>query len=80
MNSVVALINAPEGFDETLGKLPEGVVLRKQARDRSDLTLWFTKSRKDLERYMDRMIAFIGESKLWIAWPKKASNMATDLS
>jgi hypothetical protein len=79
-NSVVALVAAPEGFEQTLGALPEGVVLRRQARGRPDVTLWFTKSRKDLQRRIERMGAFAGQGGLWIIWPKKSSGIASDLS
>lgn len=79
-NTVVSLVGAPEGFEETLGELPEGVVLRRRTRGRSDLTLWFTTSRKELERRIARMGAFDDRGPLWIVWPKKASGVATDLS
>jgi hypothetical protein len=79
-NSVVALIGAPEGFDETLGELPEGVTVRKQTRGNADLTLWFTKSKQDLEKRIEKMVQFIGEGYLWIIWPKKVSKVKTDLS
>jgi CheY-like chemotaxis protein len=79
-HSVVALVDAPEGFEETLGELPEGVVLRRQARGRRDVTLWFTTSREDLDRRIGQMSAFAAKGGLWIAWPKKSSGAATDLS
>jgi len=34
-NSVVALVNAPQDFEKTLGELPEGSTLRRQARGRN---------------------------------------------
>jgi hypothetical protein len=78
--SAVALLGAPDGFDETLGKLPKGVTVRRQARGRVDMTLWFVRSRKDLEKRIEKIAAFIGEGYLWIVWPKKASKIKTDLS
>ena len=79
-DSVVALIGAPTGFEQLLGELPEGAVLRRGARGRSDLTIWFTKSRRDLERRVVRLGSTAGPGGLWIAWPKKSSGVATDLS
>ena len=80
-NTVVALINAPPSFTKTLGKLPDGVTLRKQARGRCNQVVWFTKSRKDLERRIGKMAsALAAKGSLWIAWPKKASGVASDLS
>ncbi len=78
--SVVALVGAPEGFEETLGELPEGVVLREQPHGQPDLTLWFTKSRKDLEHGIEQMGALADKGGLWIAWPKKSSGVTSDLS
>ncbi len=78
-NSVVALVGAPPDFDETLGEIPEGVTLRKSARGKCDLALWFTKSRSELERRVDRMGSFAKDG-LWIIWPKKASGVVTDVS
>lgn len=79
-NSVVALIGAPEGFEGTLGELPEGVTVRRKARGRADLILWFTKSKRVLKKRIERMADYIGEGYLWIIWPKKASKVETDLS
>ncbi len=80
-NSVVALVGAPPGFAETLGKLPSGAALRKQARGRCHLIIWFTKSRRDLKRRVKGMArALADKGGLWIAWPKKASGVASDLS
>jgi len=79
-NSVVVLIGAPTGFKKILGDLPEGVVLRRQARGKHDVTLWFIKSRKDFECRIERMVAFADEGGLWIIWPKKTSGVDTDLS
>jgi hypothetical protein len=79
-NTIVALINAPRDFDETLGELPEGVTVRKQARGRVDLALCFADLKADLEKRIERMTEFIGEGYLWILWPKKASKVETDLT
>lgn len=79
-NSVVVLVDAPQGFEKTLGELPEGVTLRRQTSGRRDLTIWFTKSREDLKRRIERIVAVADRGGLWIAWPKKASRLAADLS
>jgi hypothetical protein len=79
-NTVVALVHAPEGFERVLGVLPEGVQVYRQIREGSDLTLWFTHSRSDLDTEIVEMAAAAKEAPLWIAWPKKASGKATDLT
>jgi len=76
----VALYAAPEGFAETLGPLPEGDELRAGARGRHGLLIWFVRSGGDLHRGIERMARLAGESPLWIAWPKKASGLAANVS
>jgi hypothetical protein len=78
--TTVALLGAPDRFDETLGKLPEGVTLRRQARGVPDLILWFTRSRADVERRIAQLGIKAGDGGLWVAWPKRTSGVETDLT
>jgi len=81
VNSAVTLIDAPPGFERTLGSLPEGVTVRRRPARGSDLIVWFVKSRANLERRLDGVARTLADrGGLWIAWPKKASGMVTDLS
>ena len=77
--SVVALLGAPEGFHKMPGPLPEGAKLRTGADEDCTLTLWFTRSRKELERGMRRALEMARQGPVWIIWPKQASGVATDL-
>ena len=78
--SVVALVDAPPGFERTLRELPDGVELRNHARGPCDVVIWFTKSRKDLESRIEQMVPLADDYGLWIAWPKKISGTLTDVS
>jgi hypothetical protein len=78
--SVVSLLGAPKEFPQTLGPLPTGAKLWARVGGSPDLTIWFLKSRTDLEKRIDRMAAAIGKGRLWIAWPKKTSRIASDLT
>jgi hypothetical protein len=78
--SIVALVGQPDGFNATLGKLPEGAKLRQGTSDPYDLIIWFVHSRDELEQGIESMVPLAEAAPLWIAWPKKASKMATDLS
>jgi hypothetical protein len=77
----LALVNAPEGFGETLGELPPGVVVRRRAAGgRFDVIVAFCRDRAQLERGLPRWRAALDEAGgLWIAWPKRASGLDTDL-
>lgn len=79
-DSVVTLIGGPVGFEETLGQLPSGVVVRWADPDPNGVTLWFVRSRQELEERVKAMGAFAAGGGLWIAWPKKASGVVSDLS
>jgi hypothetical protein len=76
----VALVGAPRDFAKTLGALPADVTLRRDARGKSDLTVWFPKSSADLERRVARLGQAAGGGGIWIAWPKQASGVRTDLT
>ncbi|MCZ6598893.1 MAG: hypothetical protein O7B99_14745 [Planctomycetota bacterium] len=79
-DSTVALVCAPPGFEQMLGKLPVGAKIKRQARGRCDLIVWFARSRKDVEGRVKKLGALAGPGGLWIAWPKQASGVKTDLT
>jgi hypothetical protein len=77
----VAVENAPEGFAALLDPLPEGVRLEAAGTAVAQVIVFFTRRAADLAarlpglaREMDRA------GGLWIAWPKKASRVPTDLT
>ncbi len=76
----VVLVKPPDGFTELLDPLPPDVALRTTNRGVRDVTLWFTRSRRELERGMKRMAQAAGDGRLWIVWPKKTSPLAADHS
>jgi hypothetical protein len=80
--AVVALLQAPDGFERTLGALPPGVRFVKALRGPTDLILLFARSQADLARRLDAAARAVagGDGMMWIAWPKKTSSMAGDLS
>ena len=45
-----------------------------------DLTIWFVTSRKQLEGDLRKVAPAKGQGSLWVAWPKKASGMKTDVT
>jgi CheY-like chemotaxis protein len=80
-DTTLALIDAPPGFPKKLGKLPDGVTIKNHTQDQSDLIIWFTKFRDDLDQNLDGIAAALApKGGLWIAWPKKTSGEASDLS
>jgi hypothetical protein len=75
------VLGAPDGFDATLGRLPDGVALRSRARGPLDVIVFFTRSRAELERRIERLRAALHPAgRLWVAWPKRASGVPTDVT
>jgi hypothetical protein len=76
----VGLIGAPKGFARTLGKLPPGVEVRTQARGRFDVIVVFVTRVAELERRFPSFVrALDPDGGLWVAWPKQASGVPTEL-
>lgn len=79
--AAVALVGAPAGIEKTIGDLPEGAKLVRKARGPTEMVLWFVKSKAELTKGIRKVARdFTGKSGLWIAWPKKTSGIATDVS
>jgi len=76
----VGLRGAPTDFDRTLGTLPAGVSLQRTARGPHDLIIWFVSRRRELESRVGPLAQGLGSGRLWIAWPKRASGVTTDVS
>jgi hypothetical protein len=76
----LALISAPEGFEEQLGELPPGVAVRRRLRGPHDVIIAFCTRRSELERRLPGWrTALDPDGGLWLAWPKRASGVPTDL-
>ena len=74
------LVGAPDGFESILGELPEGAKVARRGREDAALWMWFVRTRADLEREIVRMAGGFTAGALWIAWPKKTSTLASDVS
>jgi hypothetical protein len=80
--SRVGIVSGPEGFAaNALRPLPDGVRLGSRARGPLDVIVFFTKRRTELERRFDTLVRALDPAgALWVAWPKRASGVATDLT
>jgi hypothetical protein len=79
--STLALIGAPDDFDDTLGELPDGVTVRRRLQGQLDVIVAFYVESSVLERRLPALRrALAPAGGLWLAWPKRASGVATDLS
>ncbi len=76
----VNLLGAPPGFVERLGEHGAGIRFRRRAGAQADGALLFVRSQAELERKLPAAIRDTAGGWIWIAWPKRASGVATDLS
>ncbi len=75
----IAVASAPEGFLASLGSLPDGA--RLAARGPFDLGVVFVRSARALEAALERAgRRLVPDGALWVAWPKRASGVRTDVT
>ncbi|QXC63369.1 DUF3052 domain-containing protein [Aquihabitans sp. G128] len=82
--SRLALVEAPDGFGDLLAEsLPADIDQRggTDADGAADVVVAFVTRRAHLDALVDPLIATLDvDGGLWIAWPKKASNVPTDVA
>ena len=79
--SRIALVNAPKDFENELGKLPDKAEFVKRLTNSLDIILFFVLTERALARGFARLAKKLtSNGMIWIAWPKKSSGVATDLS
>src|SRR5262245_32735795 len=75
----LALLGAPDGF--AIDDLPPGVDVRRRAAPACDVIVSFHTRRSDLaRRFPALMRALVVDGGLWVAWPKRASGVDTDIT
>src|SRR5215475_10332129 len=71
-------------FEHTLGELPAGVeltALPPRGSATFDVIVWFVSVQADLEqRFAGVQHKLDPSGGLWVAWPKRASGVTTDVS
>src|SRR5215218_2344421 len=79
--SRIALINAPKHFERELGELPQNAEFVTRVTKPLDIVLLFVLTERALLRDFDKLAKkLVSNGMIWVAWPKKSSGVATDLS
>lgn len=79
--SRIALINAPKDLERALGKLPDKAEILTRVIKPLDIVLLFVLNERALLRDFDKLAKKLASNgMIWVAWPKKSSGVATDLS
>ncbi|MEO1065498.1 MAG: DUF3052 domain-containing protein [Actinomycetota bacterium] len=77
----VAYLDAPEHLESLLVPPPADLTIRTSARGRLDLAMLFVTSAATLRRRLGSTgRAIYPAGMLWIAWPKRSSGVATDVT
>ena len=76
----VAYLHAPPDFDELMWPMPEGVTITRRAAGTLDVLILFATRSADLrKRFIAAKKALAYDGGLWLAYPKKASGVDTDI-
>ena len=79
--SRIAFVNAPKDFQTYLGPLPASTEVVQRLVKPLDLVVMFVTAERTLARDFAKLAAKLATNgMIWIAWPKKSSGVATDLS
>lgn len=78
----VLLVGAPPAFEDRLAPLPDGARLtRRSGPSPVDMALVFVTTRHDLATRFPKVATCLPPAgPLWVAWPKRSSGMASDLT
>jgi hypothetical protein len=77
----VAILGAPDGFDDTLGAVPDGVTVARRLGGSKDMVILFVTERAVLAKRLGALRAAIAPNGMvWVAWPKKAAKMDTNIT
>jgi hypothetical protein len=78
----IATVGAmPAGFRQLVEPLPPGVRWKSQARAPVDLVIAFFTERANVAPRWPSLTSAVGpEGTVWVAWPKRSSGVATDLT
>jgi hypothetical protein len=77
----VLILNAPAGYLNELGELPEGVEVADDFNGTFDFVQVFVKDLAELERLAPLAVdAATYDGLLWVSYPKKGSKMESDLT
>jgi hypothetical protein len=78
---VCALLQAPEGFEERIDDLPEGLEFQSKIATNTALAIWFVRTRAEMEFATDRASLRLPQgASMWIVYPKRSGRYAADFT
>ena len=77
---VVTIVNAPAGFRDHLD-VPDGVRFKSSLRGPADVVIVFVTARAELARRRASLADTVyPDGSIWVAWPKRAAKVPTDMT
>src|SRR5262245_40703192 len=77
--SRLLVVNGPDRFGDLLVGLPDGVVTDPE--DEADVIVFFTTVAAEVKKQVPRLKKRLAHGGgVWVAWPKKASGVGTDVT
>ena len=77
----ISTVSEPPSFDKALGALPEGAAFVGSTAKSVDAIVAFETDLKQFKKRLPGLANRIHQDgMIWVAWPKKASGMTTDVS
>ena len=77
----MVVLNAPTNLDALLGELPDHVATSRRPGGHHDLVLIFVTRQADfVARIAALTTAIAPDGMIWVAWPKRASKIETDMT
>jgi hypothetical protein len=81
MDTNLAIINAPDYYDDLIGGWPIGSSISRKLDEVFDFIHYFTDSRGQLETNLPELMSHLEKKgTLWVSWPKQASGESTDMT
>jgi hypothetical protein len=76
----IYILQPPNEYFKWISPLPEGVEVREQQHGEFDCIHLFVKDKKVFQREFVKSKSHLKKAgMLWVSWPKKSSNVATEL-
>ncbi len=76
----VWLINEPDYYLNLFSDLPEIKILKSRPKNVNFIHLFCSVQNELIKDYPDAKSAMLKDGMLWVSWPKKSSNIPSDLT
>lgn len=77
----LVILNAPHGYVETIGEIPENVKIQTKMVSSADIIQFFTKTQTELkEKFTPLKWDMKDDGSLWVTYSKGTSKLETDIN